>query len=98
MAKFKNKELKVSFELPDVINCRDQLRFSGANIGMRDDEVFIRIWEGAKSLIEKWNCSYFDYKEDSLDEAIDPRITRLVIWVGSQVSRHMNNQEKTEKK
>lgn len=97
MAKFKNKELKVSFELPDVINCRDQLRFFGANIGMRDDESFIRMWEGAKSLIEKWDCSYFNY-EDSLDEAVDPRITRVIIWVGGAVARHMNSLEKTEKK
>ena len=97
MAKFKNKELKVSFELPDVINCRDQLRFFDATIGTRENELFIRMWEGAKALIEKWDCSYFDYK-DSLDEETDPRITRLVIWIGSEVSRHMNDLEKTEKK
>ena len=97
MAKFKDKELKVSFELPDVITCRDQLRFSSANIGMRDDEIFIRMWEGAKTLIEKWKCPYFDYK-DSYDNVSDPRITRAIIWAGGQDARHMNSLEKTEKK
>lgn len=80
-----------SFTIPDKPTVRQQLAYVGAASGLRGAEMFLRLWEGAVDMLADWECKLIpDLEEFDLDEADNPAITEVIIWVGIQVRNHMN--------
>ena len=91
MAEFSNKERGVRFTLPDSITVRDQLHYYGVIAESLTLDTYERYWEGAKLLIENWECKKLPDIQVDLGEINDPKITTLVLWVGTQVLTHMGD-------
>ncbi len=88
--KFENKELKVTFEIPDVITVRQQLKYMSYVRFTLGEEHYLALWEGAKLLMTEWECeSIPKLAKYDLDKAEDFADTHIIIWVGNQVSAHV---------
>lgn len=86
----RNDKLGASFNLPDRITVRQQLAyFSEAGLA-HGDELFLRLWYGARKLISDWKCEAFPDPSVNLDEVDDPRIAEVVLWAGMEVKTHMD--------
>lgn len=87
---FKNDELGVSFSVPTELTVNDQLRFYGVTGGSTSADTFLSLWEGVKMLAVNWECKALPKLKSDLSEAVDPSITRIVIWAGSQLMGHIS--------
>jgi len=86
--RYENRELHVSFELPDRPTVRQQLRWRGETVSMPGAELFEKLWAGARQLITAWECDAVGIDAD-LDALTDPAAAQIVEWVGLQVFTHM---------
>lgn len=88
--KFKNKELGVEFELPEVITVRMQLQYMGHIRNALGDDHYLALWEGANLLLTEWKCKEIPNPLAlDLDEANDFSVTKIIVWVGTIVSGHI---------
>lgn len=82
-----------TFTIPDRPTVRQQLAWFGAAGGRDPSDVYDRYWEGAKQLIQTWQCDALpDYKV-SLDEISNPSQASVILWAGVAVWRFMNELE-----
>lgn len=82
-----------SFDLPDNISVRQQLTYFGAAAtlpGTKD--MFLRYWDGAKQLIQNWQCEFIKLDAD-LDGVTDPKITQIIVWAALEVKNRMDSLE-----
>ena len=87
---YANELKKTSFEIPDKFTVRKQLEFFSAT-GDSSQPLFIRHWLGALTVITNWKSEKIpDLDKLDIDNATDPDITDIVIWVGVTVVIHMN--------
>lgn len=92
MAEFESEALGVKFSLPDAIPVSKQLLFRGGVWGRRGNDNFIRFWEGAKELVQDWECELIaDPLALDLDAETDPRIADIVQYVGVQTAGHITD-------
>jgi hypothetical protein len=108
VAKFKDESLETSFSIPDAVTVAKQLAHSARTLELRNEHLFWRQFLAALILVEDWESAVIpdlslvfktriadDEAEDAvyLDEATDPRITSLIMWVGGEAVRHIINLE-----
>lgn len=79
-----------NFEIPDRPTVRQQILYFGAATGLERIDSMLRYWEGAKQLIQKWECEVMPDYKISLDELTDPTQAQIVMWAGLQVVQYMN--------
>ena len=79
-----------TFEIPDRPTVRQQLLFFGAASGLDRTDSILRYWEGAKQLIQKWECKAIPDYKISLDDMSGTDQTQIIIWAGLQVLHFMN--------
>lgn len=97
MPEFKHPRLTASFRVPDRPTVRQQLAyFSEAGLA-QGRALFERLWLGAATMIEDWQCDFLPDPPTDLDAIDDPRATELLIWAGVQVERHMSALEELPK-
>ena len=91
MATYKNEKLGVKFDVPDKITVRQQLVYRGKVFrNLNKDDFFIVAWDGAASLIEKWECDLIpDIAAFDIDKTTDPRQSLILFWAGDTVAGHM---------
>ena len=90
---FASQEFGVKFTVPDRPTVRQQLAWFGAAAGRDPSDLFVRYWEGAKTLIQSWECAALpDYKVE-LDNISDPTQTNVIVWVAIQVRNHISAME-----
>lgn len=88
-----------SFTIPDTLTVRQQLRYSGTVILYDVHDNLIRLWDGAKMLIEDWECEVIpDYEALDIEKETDPEIARIVAQVGLFAWGHMESLKGIEKK
>lgn len=76
------------FTIPDRPTVRQQLEYFSAGASL---PLALRHWEGAKTLIQSWECKLLpDYRAD-LDTITNPAVTSLIIQAGAEVVRFMNS-------
>ncbi len=97
MAEFSNKERGVRFTLPDSITVRDQLHYYGVIAESLTLDTYERYWEAAKLLIENWECKKLPDIHADLGELNDPKITTMILWVGTQVLTHIGDLDSVSK-
>lgn len=96
MSAFSNED--VYFTVPTRPTVRQQLAYLGGAAVLPGADLFIRLWEGAKALIDDWECKDLpDINEVDLDEIEDPAATAVIVWVGMRVSKHMNKLDEVPK-
>lgn len=91
------KSDKAKFTIPDKITVRMQLEYIGAVTTVEQAQHLVRKWEGAKQLIESWECEILPKFEVNLDDITDPNQTDVIVWAGLQVWLHMNSLGETPK-
>jgi len=85
------------FVIPDRPTVRQQLRYFSAASGRDPSMTMERFWEGARQLIEKWECAKLPDQSVDLDALTDPSQTDLIIWAALQVKRFMDDLEDVPK-
>lgn len=82
-----------TFTIPDRPTVRQQLAWFSAAGGRDPNDVYDRYWEGAKQLIQEWQCEAISDFKISLDEISNPTQTNIILWAGIEVWRFMNKLE-----
>lgn len=98
MAEFVNQEHHCRFTLPDRPTVRQQLAYYAATRAARagHDEYAV-YWEGARALIQTWDCPALPDPAASLDELTNPEQALVVLWAGLMVRAHINGLENVPK-
>lgn len=92
MADFESEALGVKFSIPDAIPVRHQLLFRGGVWGRKGSDNFIRFWEGAKELVQNWECELIpDPQALDMDQETNPRIADIVQYVGITTAGHITD-------
>lgn len=86
----------IEFHIPDRPTVRQQLAYISATTGTDPEYHLERLWNGAKALIENWQCELFKFDVD-LDTVDNPKITELMLWAAIQVRGYINKLEETPK-
>lgn len=90
MTKYESEAVGVSFELPDVLTVRQQLRFRSTVIMTPNAELNERYWAFAQTILTGWECEYApDPAAIDLDTETDNRIADLIQYVANQTAIHM---------
>lgn len=79
-----------TFEIPDRPTVKQQLLYFGAASGVDRNDAMLRYWDGAKQMIQKWDCKHMPDYKISLDDLTDSNATQVIIWAGLEVLKHMN--------
>jgi hypothetical protein len=86
----------IKFSIPDRPTVRQQLAYISATTGIDSERHLERLWNGAKTLIESWECELF--KTDvNLDNVSNPKIAELILWASIQVRSYINGLEEIPK-
>jgi len=86
-----------TFTIPDRPTVRQQLEWFSAASSQDQNDKLARWWEGAKALIETWECKVLPDLHSDIDTLSDPSQTTVIIWVGTQVLNFMNSLEDVPK-
>jgi hypothetical protein len=80
--KFENKDLKVSFEIDDVITVPVQLMYWGAIDEAAGLAKFMKRWNGARMIVKEgsWKCKAFKDHLAAFNDETDPTITAIIMW------------------
>ncbi len=96
--KFDHPESNTSYEIPDVITVRMQLRYISLASSDKADRPE-RHWDAAKSLITGWKSDLIkDIEKIDLDKETDINITALITSVSMRVKEHIYQLGAVEKK
>ena len=87
---FKREDsLKIRFVIPDRPTVRQQMAYFSEATGTNSTTHLERLWLGARTLIQEWECDLFKHDVD-LDDVNDPQITDAMLWVAVQVRGYLN--------
>lgn len=95
---FKNEDLKVRFTVPDKPNVRQQLQYWGAVASLGEEDLFLALWRGAKTLIQEWHCETMKKLDEDLDKTTELKQTEVIMWVGMRVREFVISLENVPKK
>lgn len=91
MATFTDDALGLSFELPDKLTVRQRLRFKSAVLMSGAGDVYTRAWEGALTILGKWECETVpDPHALDVDADTRPEAAAVVEFVANAVTQHLN--------
>ena len=90
MSEHRNDNLGVSFRVSEPITVRAHLRYLSDTSG--SNSFLERLWIGAVNLIQDWQCAQFpDLKKIDLDANSTAELMRVILWVGGEVWRVMQD-------
>ena len=90
MAHFENKELGASFDVPDSLTVRQQLAYTSEATHSKSAELWECYWRAALVVMQNWQCDLLPEVNVDLDKVTNPKVARLMLWVGSEVYVHIN--------
>lgn len=77
--KFDHPELELSYSVKDAPSYRDVLRYDGAVASLRGAEMYLRLWEAARTLINEWHAPIIlDVDLDAVADAAGLEIIKVV--------------------
>lgn len=95
---YESEELGIKFSLPDELTVREQLKYNERVLLAEDKDLYSRFWWGILPLLQEWECALIpEPGEIDLDTETDPRIARIVTFVGNAAAGHMTNLEDVPK-
>jgi hypothetical protein len=98
MMKYEDEDLGVKFSLPDKFTVRDQLKYNESILMNQDIDIYSRAIGAIQPFVEDWECELVpDIAAVDLDEETDPRIARIISYVGLEALGHMAGLEDVSK-
>lgn len=94
---YRNEELGARFIVPDKITVRQQFAYLSETFKVNDGNTLESSWNGARLLIQEWECPVFPMMDTSLDSVTDPKIRDVLFWAATEVRRHINALETVPK-
>lgn len=88
---FENKDLGVSFTIPEPVTVRAQLAYDEHKNGLgysKDAMMFDRLWNAARAIVKDWKCEAVKLDTD-IDKVTDPKVTAVIEWVSLAVFTFM---------
>ena len=93
---YKNEQLGASFTVPDRITVRQQLGYYSEAALATGDELFTRLWLGARTLIQDWQCEGVPLETD-IETDTNPKAASVMIWAAMRVKEHIDRLESVPK-
>lgn len=93
MADYENQEFGVHFSVPDRLTVRQQLAYLGAVATSQAEEALERQWIAGVALLKTWQCETIPDPQADLGVVDDPRMVRIIIWVGNRIAEHVRKLE-----
>jgi hypothetical protein len=90
MADKVNEKLGVSFQLPDRVSVRQQLAYISSAGLATGNELFEKLWYGARAVVTGWKCEALPDINTDLDSITDPKATEIILWTGLEVKQYMD--------
>ena len=94
---YKNEQFGLSFSVPDKVTVRQQLAFYSEAARASGDELFERMWLGARTVIQDWKCTAMPDLNANIDELTDPDAAGAIVWASMRVKEHMDGLENIPK-
>lgn len=86
---FKRENPDCSFTVPDTVTVRQQMAYFSLATLRPDADLWERLWDGARTMIQDWNCPLFPDASANLDSVSNPQITAVLIWASARVQGHI---------
>ena len=83
--KFEKKELKLSFEIDDVITVPMQLMYWGMIDEANGMAKFVMRWNAARILVKEWKFKPYPDPLAAFADKSDPAITAAIMWASQEV-------------
>ena len=93
MAEYTDERLGLRLTVPDRLTVRQQLEYRGLIGFSTRADAYPRFWDGARHLIEEWECEAMPDKNVSIDEMDDPRVADIIFAACNIVNGHLNKLE-----
>ena len=93
---YKNESLGVSFSVPDTVTVRQQLAYYSEAAMAFGEDLFPRLWAGARTLIRDWQCEAVPLNVD-IDADTNPKAGPVMIWASLRVKEHVDKLGNVEK-
>ena len=93
---FKNEQLGASFKLPERITVRQQLAYYSEAALAFGDEFLVRLWKGARTLIQDWQCEGVPLDID-IETDTNPKAASVMIWAAMRVKNYMDSLDELPK-
>lgn len=93
MAEYTIESVGLRFTVPDRLTVRQQLEYRGIIAASSRKDLYPRFWDGARHLIDGWQCEAMPDKDVNLDEVDDPEIADIIFMACNIVNRHLNRLE-----
>jgi hypothetical protein len=87
---FERADPSVRLGLPARPNVEQQLIYYSRFTETRGEDLFLRLWHSAQSLIEGWECELLPDPTTDLKSITNPDVVTIIMWAGNQVSSYMN--------
>lgn len=93
MAEYTIESVGLRLTVPDRLTVRQQLEYKGLIAFADRAEAYPRFWDGARRLIDKWECEKMPEKDVDIDEVDDPEIADIIFMACNIVNGHLNRLE-----
>jgi len=94
---YKSDDFGVSFSVPDKVTVRQQLAYYSEAARAANEDLFMRLWLGARQVLDDWKCEAMPDRFADLDSVTDPRAAGAITWAAMQVKSHMDKLEQVPK-
>lgn len=96
---FTKEKPECKFALPDNPTVRQQLTYFSLSATADNEKFLEQSWQGAKAVIlpASWKCKVIPDLDVDLDTLTDPQATEVILWVGMEVRKFMNELERLPK-
>lgn len=93
MAEYTVESIGLRLTVPDRLTVRQQLEYRGLVAMSNRREMYPRFWDGARHLIDEWECEKMPDKNVNLDEVDDPEVADIIFTACNLVNGHLNKLE-----
>lgn len=79
--------------VPDRLTVRQQLEYRSLVAFGSKKDMYARFWDGARHIIEEWDCDRLPDMNVSLDEIDDPEAADIIFAACNAVAGHLDRLE-----
>ena len=87
--KYEDKELGVSFTIPDRITVGSFLEYHSLKDFSEPEERWLKAWEASKAVVEDWQCPLLPEMDKLNLSSNDARLVKIVRWTAGEAAEHI---------
>lgn len=93
--KIENEKIGFSFDLPERLTVRQQLKIMG--LAAKGEPDYFGIFKAALPMLENWQCEILpDPAQLDIDKETNPKLTSLIYAVAMSIFVHANRAEEVD--